>query len=526
MRELRLLLKLQRINALRLNEWRHTRDKKQKRRLGGMLLAYAVMSVFGVGYSGLYAWLFYASGQHALLPGAMVTAASVVSLLATMAKVPGGLLEYREGELLFSLPVKPRSVLLARLLDLYIASLATALLVLGPAWVFWLMGAGFSWGALGRIALITLAAPLLPSGIGIALGALFSLASTRLKHKNLLLMLLSLLAMAFFFVWVYTAPAGIDSQQQMLAAASRSGVALAAAWPPAGWAAQAAAGDGSRLALFLGTGLLAALLVYAALAPRYQELLQRLGRVHQAAGRRGTDGPRSPLMALVRKERGRLMASPLYLMNTAMMAWLMPVVLVILQLMKPEFLGQLNSMPQLASLVEPFLPLAAAGFVGMSATTTVSLSMEGKNAWLMATAPVPPRTVCLSKLLLSLFNAWPASLLASALLVAALRPAWPAAAATFLLPLSVALFAGVLGLVADRRHARYDWDREQQIVKNSVQTLLAVGGFFTLMLALAAALWFSGPWAPWAAMGLSALLAALSVLVFYRLGRRPIFLIS
>ncbi len=525
MAKLRLLLWLQGVNALRLNELRHGRDRKQRQRLRGMLLAYVILSVTALGYTGFLAWSLYAGGLHSLLPSYMVLVASLLSLLLVMARAQGGLFGARGSQLLFALPFKGWQILLSRLIGLYFSALMASLAALLPGWVFYMMGAGFSLQLLLRLIIITLLTPLLTLALGLALGGLIAWLSARMRHKNLITLLLTLAALTFFMVWVYTAPYEYLEQQNALTDMAQAlGGSLGAAWPPAALAARAAEGWGS-LALYGLLNLGALGLLWAALAPRYLLILQRFDRAGQHR-RGGNMALRSPLMTLTRKELGRQMASPLYLMNTAMMAWLGPAVLLVLYLFKPELLRGVLAAPQIADIVYRLLPVIAAGFVGMGATTAISLSMEGKNAWLMCTAPVPARSIYMSKALASLAHAWPACGLMALALGLSLRPHWLTLLACLLLPMALALLSAVIGLMVDHRRARYDWDSEQSIVKNSVQTLIMVSLSFLMMLLAGGLLYLSGDLAPYAALGLALLYALISLLLFRRLSSKHIYQIN
>ncbi|MHC1787044.1 MAG: hypothetical protein AB9880_08300 [Christensenellales bacterium] len=524
MHDLKLLLRLQAGNLLRLNELRHTKDKKQRLRLAGLLVTYLLLAVMGLLYAGFFAWSLYQGGLARLLPGYMTLLVSAMTLMLALTRAQGSLFAPRGSEMLFSLPLRGSSILISRLLGLYLSALGFCLCLLLPAWVFYLMAGYYSLPTLLRLLLLTLFMPMLPLALGIVLGGLIALLVSRLRQKNLIGMGLTLLVLAYFMVWIYTSPyENLDQQGYLQDLVMRLGARLEGLWPPSGLAARAAEGSIGSLLLFMALGALSLGLLAALMAPRYRGMLQFFSRLGSASRRTGRK-PLSPLLALTRKEARRLLSSPIYLMNTAMMAWLGPVMLLIVLIAKPGLVQGLVGTPGVGEILMPLLPIAAGSFVSLSATTTVAFSIEGRSAWLMCTAPVSRRTLLLGKALLSLLNAWPACGAMALMISLALRPPLLTALACLLLPMAMALFAAFMGLWIDLSRARYDWENEQALVKSSAQTLLAMLVSFLVLLLLGLALFFSGPLAGWTALALALVLAGLSLLLLRRLEQKPVYL--
>lgn len=222
-----------------------------------------------------------------------------------------------------------------------------------------------------------------------------------------------------------------------------------------------------------------------------------------------------------------MLASPLYLMNTGMALWLAPAMLLLLPLVKPDAVALLRGMPQVMAPLMRFLPLAACAFAGMSVPSAISLSMEGKNAWLMCTAPVSTGTLLGAKALFSfLFSLVPA-LLGAGLMAWHLRPGWATTLATLLLPVGLCAFLSVWGLVLDLRFARYDWESEQQIVKSSAQMGFGLLSGFVLMALMGAALWLApARWAAQVAWALALVLMMAAAVLMRGLASRRVYQIE
>lgn len=521
MRELRLLLRLQRVNALRRNEIRHTSDRRQRRRLLWMLVLYVVLAAMGLFYATAISWGIYTAGLAAMLPSMAITLAAAATVMGTVIRAQGLLFDARGWEHLAPLPIHHSTVVWARLLDLYGSALGFCLMVMLPATVFYSMAEGLA--ALPVWLAIWLFTPLIPLGLGLVIAAGMAVLARRFRQRHLLVALLVLPVTAWLMLTLYTSPmaGGEAAMADMMRAA---GGTLSAAYPPANWAGQAVRGSLTHLALYVGVSLLIGGLAAAVLL-RWSPATAKDGDAAQPHGM--ASRPRSPLWALVRKEWRRMLASPLYLMNTGMALWLAPAMLLLLPLVKPDAVALLRGMPQVMAPLMRFLPLAACAFAGMSVPSAISLSMEGKNAWLMCTAPVSTGTLLGAKALFSfLFSLVPA-LLGAGLMAWHLRPGWATTLATLLLPVGLCAFLSVWGLVLDLRFARYDWESEQQIVKSSAQMGFGLLSGFVLMALMGAALWLApARWAAQVAWALALVLMMAAAVLMRGLASRRVYQIE
>lgn len=528
MRNLKLLLKLQRINILRLNELRHGHDKKQRRRLGWMLATYVMLGLMGLLYAGFFTWGLYAGGLAELMPSYLTVLCSLMTLMLTLIRANGMLFGLRDYDLLHSLPFKQSELVGSKLIGLYLSALAVAPVVMLPGWIFYTMATGFSLTKMLMMVLVTALSPLLPLALGILISLALTLLTARMRHKNLLFALIMVLSISFLMIFFYTSPMerledpaylanivlGLESQ-------------ITRVYPPA-----RLVGDMMRQQSFARLTEFALLMILPFIAAgafimRFDAGIQAL-TAQRSRGRadKKAQGQRSPLMALTMKEGKRLMASPLYLMNSSIMAWMIPIILFILPILKPELLAMLKGMPQIMPVVMQYLPLAAAGGIGLTTTSAISMSMEGKSAWLMGTAPVSTRTILASKGLLNLVITLPCCLITALLLWYHLQLSLIYALACLLLPAAFAVFATVLGLASDVKMARYDWENEQQMVKSSMQVLLGLVVCFVSLLVMAGLLYLAGVYSLPAAYALAGLLLLASALIFRHLARKPIYVIK
>ena len=178
----------------------------RRRRSRGMAAVYAALLIylvvalggmFALGFSALQpladmglGWLYFALAGIA----AVVLAAGSTILMAQ-----SQLYDAKDNELLLSLPIAPGVVLASRTLALFAMDLLIVLVVLVPAGVvFWHGQPGGLPGSFA-LALGILAVSLLALSLGCLFGWLIGLLTARLRRRNLMTVLLSLILLAAYF---------------------------------------------------------------------------------------------------------------------------------------------------------------------------------------------------------------------------------------------------------------------------------------------------------------------------------------
>lgn len=183
---------------------------------------------------------------------------------------------------------------------------------------------------------------------------------------------------------------------------------------------------------------------------------------------------RSPGGALLKKEMARFFGSSGYLMNTGMgmiMSLLLTVVLVI---GKNSFLAEFLAADGISEIMGPVLVLVYCCCAGMSYLTACSISLEGKQLWILRTIPVRTKDVFFAKIKANLLVTLPLTVLG--VLVAGI-----VLDMRFLEVLIITLTCGVfcvmsayIGLVLNLHFPKLDWKEEVQVVKQGMSVMMAL----------------------------------------------------
>ena len=135
------------------------------------------------------------------------------------------------------------------------------------------------------------------------------------------------------------------------------------------------------------------------------------------------------------------------------------------------------------------MPFAVGALISMSCTTCISLSLEGKNLWILKSMPIDDLTIYKSKILMNLTLQIPAALLA-ALVINIRFPLAPSMRVLmFVTPVVCALFNSLWGMFINLKMPDYNWTSETALVKQSLPAMAGmlgglVGGMIPILAVL------------------------------------------
>ena len=480
-----LLLKIQLLKGFGINETIHCRDARKKRRLILLLSVYILLGIMLVFYTAGAAFMLCAAGAADSVPGFVVAVSSLAIFVFTLFKAGPVLFAAGDYDMLTALPVRPFSIIVSRLLHMYVSSLMLSLLTMVPSCLLYGWMAGPSPWFYAAAAISVLFVPLVPLTAASLLGTLIMAAGSRVKHKNILIIFLSLVCtigvLALSLLFSFRAE---DMNMADMAGMIKLGVdQVNRIYPLAGmYTAGIVGGNIAAIAGFPAISLGVFLLFSALVQWKYVSISSAL---HSHAAKKNyrmqAQKKSSLLKALYIKEIKRYFASNIYVLNTLIGYILMVAIAVMLAFTGIDKLEGYLTMSGGESLTLPFplgnlVPFLLSLMLMMGSTTASSISMEGKQWWIPKSLPIPARTILDSKMLVGLSLMLPAVLISGAVLVISgqtgdVNPVW-----LFLVPGAYACFSVVFGITVNLKMPVFNWDNETTVVKQSGATMTAVLG--------------------------------------------------
>lgn len=488
-KQIKLLTSLQFKNTLNFNEIKYSNDKKKRNQLIMIFVAFAILLVYVLGYIGLMSFLFVARGMGNVIPVFIASMITLVAFIFTIVKSSDMIFSLKDYEKTIVLPINPAAIVISRFLSVYIIDAVLSFAVMLPAALVY---ACFTTpGPMFYISILlgTVFIPLIPMTIAVALGSLGLAATSRMKHKKVFTTLLGLFFSVGIIVVVtaFSFRGGDISTQQIANMGSSFFITFGNYYFPANLFSMAAV-NGNILALI---GFLAlSIALFALLVFFVEKNFRRIcsSMVSQTAKRNFVMkklNSNSVFKAIFIKDLKRYFSSSIYVMNT-----LIGYILVLVVAIALAFFGvdKLNAMFEgMVSITDA--AIAAIIFCCViSPTTSICISIEGKQWWISNILPVNSKTIFNSKILVNLFVALPFYFISEIILLVTIKPDIFAALELILVPLIFIAFTAVLGLTVNIHSPSFDWENENEVVKQSISVLLTMAagipGIIVIMVSL------------------------------------------
>jgi len=466
-----LLTKINLMNTINLAGFR-------KMSVGGKLRAglilFALLSVV-VTFVGMMIGAFWLTGGQLkamgllhLLPSMGVIAVSVLIFMLSLYKANSYLFSFRDFDMLMSLPVKERDVLISKLVMLYADNLMYVLLGYVPVAVVYgvVLDAGALYYVLAFVMFFLV--PVLPMALGALIALPLAFVSARSRMTNVFMLLVIGSVGASF------AMQNLSSQEAALEAIlSVRGVV---GWyPPAVWLVEALEGNWLSVLIFASVNLLAGIAFLLVYAKGFRSINAKMTeRFSRAAYKMKTLAVSGRFAALFKRELRGYFSSYIYVLNTAIGVIMATFYVVMLLITNPEAVAVMLEMPQAADAMVP-VTLAVMAFCAVMGTTTAcSISIEGRMLWVLKSLPVRFRDIAKAKVALSLLISVPVLLLDTAVLAVIFKFEFVQFIVVAMVIALCSLMAALGGLLCNLLLPNLAWKSQVQAVKQSLSVIVAM----------------------------------------------------
>ena len=453
----------------------------------GMVVLYALLMVFVIG--GMFAvlgwvtcgplaeagvgWLYFILfGLAALLFG---TLGSVFSTFS-------GLYLSKDNDLLLAMPIPVRTILLARVLNVYLIGLLYVVPVLLPAtviyWIFGVCSVGTVLGGLLLLVLVSLIVLLLSCLLGWVVAKL----SLRLKSKSFVVVLIALAGIGVYYFLYFKAQALL---RELVANAAVYGAKVKGSVYVLYLFGRI--GEGDWLGALLWTAGIALLTVpvWLLLHRTFLKIATATAAQKKAVYREKAARQGSADRALLVRELRRFASSANVMLNCGLSVFLLPLAGVALLIYGGQLGPVLNGLLG-AGTASVLLCAALCMLSSMLELSAVSVSLEGSALWLAQSLPVTPWQVLRAKLRAHLLLCLPL-IFAAVCGAIAIEATLPLRLLTVGVALLAALLGALFGQFMNLHLPVLRWTSEMSVVKQSGSvglTLLAEWGGAALLAGL------------------------------------------
>lgn len=473
---------------------RKTGKRRSKGGMTGYIILYAVLFV-GLGYAffelaGMFAsamipmglgWLYYAfMGMLALFFGVF---GGVFNTYASLYLA-------KDNEALLAMPIPPSYILLSRMLGVLYESIFYSALVYIPTVIVYLKNVGFSASAFIGAILSTLLLGLFCTVICCILGWVVAVVSVKLKNKSAITIIISLVFFAAYYIFCMNYYSVI---QNILLHLDTVSAAIKGKAYPLYIFGSAAVGEVIPLLIFAAFVFISLAAVIYVLSRSFVKISSLRGG-SSAKTEYKADEVRASGMenALFRRELKRFTSNATYMLNCALGSILMPVVGIAMLIFKDTVRDILSIFAAPGSEVLVLFALAAVCTAcSMNDITSPSISLEGKNLWIVQSMPVSPVKIFEAKKRLHLVLTVPPVIIFAAATCIVLQTDIVSSVLVLVFAVCFVMFVADLGLVLNLRMPNLAWTNQAAPIKQSLPPMICIFGGWLMAIILTVAGYFA-----------------------------------
>ncbi len=439
---------------------------------GYLFIAFSFASVaisMGIGS------LFVIGGESEIY-FAMINAISFSLLfILSIFETKSELFDCKDNDLLLSMPIPSGSIVIARILVVLIYNfIAEAILIIPASIIYLILSGGELAGFFGSL-ITGFCIPFAATALAAAVGYLVAMISKKMKNKTFVTLFISLVFLALYF-YAYTTFLSVDGDGMEV------DVSLIAEklsfLRPIGAASML-----SPIPLIVFVAICAGVsyAAYRIISYHYISIVTQDHSLKRTEYKAERMKHASPLIAITKKELSKIVSSATYMLNGAL-GVVFEVAIAVLVIFKSsdinltisQLISELGFSGSLDGLI---LAVISAGSVLLSSTimlSAASVSLEGKNLWVMRSMPVSGKTVLTAKALTHIIVSVPPAVIAVCVIsaVMSLTPLYTLLAV--LVAVSANVLCALFGVILNTAFPKFVFENEAQPIKQSLSTFLVM----------------------------------------------------
>lgn len=480
-----LLVKNRLVAQLGINTLRYEKDKRKRNNRLLLWVVIIFLILMGAGYCGGFAYGMCYMGFGAIVPLYGFFLCSMITFVFTVFKSNGELFAYKDYEILMSLPFKTGTVIASRFLNMYLWNTFLTMIVMAPMGIIY----GIMEKPEMKFCLVwcsgILLASLIPTTIAAVIGAIITAISSKFRHSNMVSTIVTLIFACALIALPFSlgksgggffAETGELDEKYISTLLPKLTDTLESTYLPGKWYQDAVEGNYVSLLVLIVVSLGIYFLFVGLLTSGYKKMNTSITTYHMRSDYRVTELKKgTTLQALYQKELKRLLSSTIYITNTGIgvvMAVIFSITFLIVGKDKILEIVQVENVAYLGTRMTGIVPYVVAVMLSLTCTACSSLSLEGKNLWILQSLPITTKQVYDSKILVNLTLTLPSSLLCAILLSIAMKPGVLGGILYFLIPAIFSILDAIFGMFVNILLPNYQWENEAQVVKQSAASML------------------------------------------------------
>lgn len=462
------------------NVLKYSQDKKKKKSARYALVGHIAGGILAACWIAAQSYGMAYFGFADMVPALVATVLSLMAVVLTLFKSNGYLYSFKEYDMLMAMPFSVRCVVANRFLLMYIRSLPWDILISLSALVGYAIKVQPSVWVYVIWIVLTPFIPLLPTVLMSLIGVVIADIGSRFRFKKVvqtILVFAITIPLAFSGV-IINSIAKNDQISDLMRVSSDAMAGVSRYVPTVSWFDKAVNhADILSLSLLIGLSVVAFVLLVLFMSATYRRINSRL-EVSAARRGRARVSPvykkKSVKQSIAFCEFKRMTGSTNCAVNMFFGSVIAIVAGVVLPFIGIEPLIRMMAKGKTFDLA-PFRlvwPVLTYFFLGMSPTTVVSPSLEGKRYWILRSLPIDKMTIYKGKMLLNIYiNLLPGLFVVTTGLIS-LKATWYEYILGLLMITAMCLFSTTRGLKCGLKHVNLEWENELDVIKRGAATTI------------------------------------------------------
>ncbi|MEG2645753.1 MAG: hypothetical protein RSA08_01830, partial [Clostridia bacterium] len=452
-------------------------DKKLLKILGASFSVLFIVSIFLL-YSFLYSSiaikLLGTFGLEKSVPVIFAFLGAFVSFSLSINRTKSMLFDSNDNDLLFSLPIKPSTILANRMINLLGINYMLCTAIFLPSTIVYGLSFNITFQYVISTILVTLTLPMIPTVMAGILGYVIAFATSKFGNKKILeLIFTTTIFLGVFYVissanqYINIIIQNLDKIRQIIKTYGYMFYNIYQAMFKS---------DMFCLAIFVIANILALVLFIAILANGYRKIIIKLKDVKiKKSGKKIKFSSSSLKTSLLKKEFKKFIYTPIYAFNTGFGVLLMIIATIYVVFINPNFINEILGTPGISDSIGFIGLILMSLFVLLTANTAAcSISLEGKNLWILKSLPVETKEILKSKIIFNMLVTLPVILSCTIIIGVVIKLTILQIIATLIINFAFGVVIPQFGIIVNLKYPKLNFVSEAQVVKQSLSSFIGI----------------------------------------------------
>ena len=476
MSSLKTLLKYSLINRLNINK---ILQKVKKKNIVLIVLALILTTLVTFLFSTAYMYIMGTTlvevGCVDLLILMGLAFGSMMCFVSNIPMCESMIFHSRDFEMLSSMPIKTKDIVISKFLTLIIINYGVIGLLLFSSTLVVLILGSLTLPMFLLILVVFIFAPLIPIALSGACSFVFSKITSRLKHKNIISLILTI-AFVILVMFISMSLKNVETSPSDVARDIMIKMFKNMSYPSyLGFLA--INGDFISLILLISLSLVVIFLFFYVVSKNYNKINSDMN-VHYQNKKFSIDKIKSKpkkekslFTSFFKLEIKKYFSLSGYVLNTIIGPLMGTIMIIVLMSQGLDIsIIALGGDSYLALVVVALVTL----FSNITPTTASTISLEGENLWILKSLPVNAKTILQAKAMVSLVTNIPFSIINGLLTYFIWNVSLVDLMFIIIIPSLFTIFMTYASLYVNLLLPRFDWDNPIKIVKNSASVLVSM----------------------------------------------------